>query len=110
MKRRLVLQLPGARRERAGIVGAVVAGLDRSGEMTAERRVAGADLRERRLDRLRHHQPSPFGVRSGLPTPSAEPERADDLLAKGLVLGAETGCAERIVESNGLGELFTNLP
>jgi hypothetical protein len=81
-----------------GIVGATVAGLDGTGEIAAHRSVAGADLHNRGLDRLGHHQPCPLAVRSGLPDSSAQPYRRADLIAKEFQLGAEARCPRRVVE------------
>src|SRR5262245_32375101 len=103
------LQLPGDPGQRHGIVGAAPAGLDRDGEMAAEGRVPGANLRERSLDRLRHHQPGALGVGRGLPASTAQPHRAGELIAKRLELGTETRCPERIVEAHRFGELLAEL-
>ena len=101
--------MPGDGRQGAGIVGTTMAGLDGRREMAAQQCVAGADLCNRSLDGLGHHQPRPFGVRSGLPVSSAQSNRGDDLIAKGFQLGAQARGAPRIVELNGFCELLAQL-
>src|SRR5262249_3069968 len=103
------LQLPGDGRWWAGIVDAAVAGLDRSREMATQRSVARTDLGNRSLDCLRDHQPSPFGVGSGLPVSSTPPYRGDDLIAKNFQLRAKVRSPLPIVELNGFCELLAQL-
>src|SRR5262245_33510247 len=77
--------------------------------MATQRSVARTDLGNRSLDCLRHHQPSPFGVGSGLPVSSTQPYRGDDLIAKNFQLRAKVRSPLPIVELNGSCELLAQL-
>src|SRR5438034_9609842 len=99
-------ELPGDRLPRLRHVGADVAGLDPSGEVGAERRVALAQLREGVLDALRHREPYAFRGGGELPIPAAETQRGRELAGQEIDLLARPGCAPQVVEPLGLLELL----
>ena len=87
-----------------------MAGLDPSGEVGAERRVALAQLREGVLDALRHREPYAFRGGGELPIPAAETQRGRELAGQEIDLLARPGCAPQVVEPLGLLELLAQRP
>ncbi len=103
------LQLPGSGTVGAGIVDTEVASLDGSCKMMAQRDITAADLRDRSLDCLGHHQTRPFTVRSGLAKSSAQPNGGGELIAKRLQLTAETSSSVAVVEPIGFRQFLAQL-